>query len=103
MAAYFNLTPRCDPGNGPMSLADIDNGIRQFLGLGHDAERYAFGWYDSIGFMLAMGSSWDRVDCMILEWINRSKATQAKIEECQLMAISQWLQQNYIVSAWYGR
>ena len=109
MAAYFQLIPRVDPGHGPMSLSAIDNGIREFLGLEPDDEHYAYSWYDTIGFMLALGATWQQVDNHLLAWVGKANLQASGLRHAagraalSNLAISQWLQQNYIVDSWYQR
>jgi hypothetical protein len=71
-------------------LAAIDEEMcRHFESPCHPIYYYA-NWYDTIGYKLAMGQSFDQI---------RETLTAYP----QLVKIANWLEQNFAVSSWYER
>lgn len=59
MPNCFQLTPK--GATEPATLAAVDEGICALFGVPVHPVKYIFGWYDSIGFALAMGWTWERI------------------------------------------
>lgn len=106
MALYFTLTPRIDPGHGPMALQHIDEGICAFFNKPVHPKLYYNWWYDAIGFWLSCGESWERIRHRHIHWLGESIKDGEEItirSSLEIIAITHWLEENYIVNAWYGR
>ena len=89
MPNAFSLTRKSDPAAGPTPLAKIDEEICQMLGVDVDPKLYAFGWYDVIGFRLAMGQSFAQI--------------KAEVQNYKPMPqICDWLEENFVPDAWYS-
>ena len=59
MPNCFTLTPI--GSSEPASLAAVDEAICAHLDIPCDKTFYAHGWYDTIGFLLACGRSFDQI------------------------------------------
>ena len=70
------------------AFQDIDEAICWDLGWPVDEERYAHGWYDSIGLGLARGRTFEEL---------RDYFVDAE----ELLQIIDWLDARYTPDAWY--
>lgn len=88
MPVCFTLTPRLAPGveSAPATLQHIDDRMRQDLGYDPDPEKWLHGWYDSIGFGLAMGRTFDSM-----------RVTFA--DDAELLEVIDYLDKHYIPDA----
>lgn len=75
------------------SLAHIDDCICQHFEVASDPELYHHGWYDFIGFLLAVGRSWDDIADACTH-----KATPWATH---MRAIVHYLRQHYTAEAWW--
>lgn len=57
----FQLTRKSNLGSGPVQLTVIDEEICKHLGLPVHPVNYCHNWYNTIGFGLACGKSFDRL------------------------------------------
>lgn len=73
--------------NEPESLIAVDEAICAHLGVEIHPVNYVDGWYDSVGFMLAMGRNWQQI-------------REAGFSGKNLPKIIDFLEANYISSAW---
>ena len=95
MANCFTLTRKGE--SKPASLQAIDDEMRVEFGEEPDAERWLWGWYDTIGFALALGRDWDQI---------RGKYTQDHYasdggEFAQnTVRVIDWLEANFTANAW---
>lgn len=104
MPVRFALTPRIDPANGPMALQHIDDGIAEYLGVPSDPEHWCFGWYDVIGFRLALGQTWQQIDAHLFDNLRRSFQSDnpAYLQSAaRRVLISRFLQDNYLTGSWW--
>ena len=69
----------------PEKLAVVDNKLCAFLGVVPDPVNYYKGWYDGIGFGLALGKSWDEL--------------RQTFPSALGVKIINWLEENYDVNA----
>lgn len=105
MAYNFSLTPRVDPGHGPMILVDIDEGICNFFNIPYDKRYWHRNWYSEIGFSLAAGITWTQLEHRYLRYVTEyaRRGDDYGVRYClELLAICKWLQENYIVDCWYS-
>lgn len=88
----------------PTPFVVIDQEICDHFGVPCDPKHWHHGWYDIIGFLLAMGHDW--------RYIHESTAKDiARCEECgdvngakwnrHLDEITSFLEQRYTTNAWY--
>ena len=85
MPNCFTLTRK--GASAPSKFADIDNELCAHLGVQPDPIRYYQGWYDCIGFALAIGKTWD--------WMRKEWA-----EDTELLPIIDYLEAHYVSDAW---
>ena len=88
MAAYFQLISRTT--GQPATFNEIDEELCELLEVPCDANKYICGWYDSIGFRAAMGSTWDEIESEC-NWCDEIKT------------IVQHLKANYDINNWSGK
>lgn len=61
MPACFQLYDKSKPGEGPVVLPRIDEAICLALSVPCDPIKYYNYWFDSIGFRLAIGKTFDQI------------------------------------------
>ena len=88
MPNCFSLTRKSDPESGPVPLATIDEEMCVFFNVLPHPRMYYLGWYDMIGFRLAVGHTFEEI-------ISDSSE--------RLKVVAQWLQDNFIPNAWAQR
>lgn len=88
MPSCFSLTPK--GSKEPEKLQVVDDRIRETFGLPADAKAWAFGWYNTVGLLLACGKSWAEI--------------QSTFEESDdIQKVICFLQTNYDADAWCER
>lgn len=90
MAACFNLTKKGE--SEPTLLQTVDEELCRYFGVEPHATAWFRNWYNQVGFMLALGYSFDDVI-----------AHYAEYECTDLEDITEWLKKHYIVAAWCER
>ena len=90
MPNCFTLTRKGE--TEPASLSAIDEELCALLKRPIHPTRYVEGWYDSIGFALACGRSWEQI-----------KELFSSPWEDDLRKIIVYLETNYITNAWAER
>lgn len=98
MAAYFQLRRKGEPDSEPIDLNALDEQICARYGEKPDAVRYYYGWYDSIGFRLALGDSWDAIRASLQPDEKDNEEYRAVLE--RLREIATWLEEQFEVKAW---
>lgn len=89
MPNCFSLTRKGE--TEPTSLSAIDEELCALLGTPVHPTRYVEGWFDSIGFALACGRSWEQIKLF------------SDPREDNLRKIITHLETNYSVDAWAER
>lgn len=100
MPNCFSLTRRSALEAGPVVLQQIDDEMRAHFGAPEDPNHWLNGWYDYIGFSLAMGKS--------PEWLQQDidgEILSAKDESTlkfwsEMRDIHGWLFTNFTHDAW---
>ena len=111
MAAHFNLTRKSAPDAGPVNLYDLDAEICALIGEPVHPSRYCIGWFDSIGYWLAVGKTWDEIRTMHAEraacllpadglWNPEAVAAHHAFYD-RLEKVRAWLEENFIPEHWY--
>lgn len=109
MAAHFNLTRKSAPDAGPVNLHDLDVEICALIGEPVHPTRYCIGWFDSIGYWLAVGKTWDEIRTMHAEWradIGRLNMADPEAVAAyhafydRLEKVRAWLEENFISEHW---
>lgn len=71
----------------PESLQKVDDDMRRHFGAPADPDRWYKGWYDTIGFAIAMGKQ--------VDWIRENMSG--------LNEVTDWLAGHYEWNAWASR
>jgi len=87
MAAYFQLFPI--GSTEAVTFAAVDEAICAHLGVEPDPVHYRAGWYDSIGFALAVGRDWT--------WMREHFIGD------EIHRIIDFMEANYTADCWMGR
>jgi len=82
----------------PAYLTDVDAELCQQFEIPFSEHTYAYGWYDDIGFKLALGKSWDE----LADQYQKYSYTTSQYQEHELMMLRMvhYLRQHYVVDAW---
>lgn len=86
MAAYFQLA-RKNASDEPVPFNTIDEEMCAHFGAPVDERRYYREWYNIQGFALACGHSWDKIRELYPDDV----------------AVTDWLEANFVSDAWFGR
>lgn len=107
MPNYFSLTRKSNPEAGPVDFVTIDEEICAAFEVTPHSEHFVDGWYDSIGFRLAFGKSWDEIrgDFVLqrAEADNRDDGAPYSDLMSRLIAIANWLEERFAVDCGYTR
>lgn len=102
MPNYFSLTRKSDSDNGPVPLSKIDSEICQHFNEEVHPELYYLGWYDVIGFSLAMGDSFETIKAYISKRANETSGDNHQRWN-RLREVAEYLEENFQPSAWATR
>lgn len=98
MAVHFQLIRKTASEVGPVNLVDLDAEIAREFGDEPDDVRYYYGWFDSIGWRLASGRTWDEI---------RAALQPSEIDDeeycavlSRLREIATWLEERFEVVCW---
>ena len=95
MPACFTLTRKGE--SKPANLQEIDDEMRQAFGEEPDADRWLWGWYDTIGYGLALGRDWAQLRERFAEDPDESERTN--MLRRRRLAVIDWLETRYIPNA----
>ena len=99
MAHCFTLTRKGE--SKPASLQGIDDEMRIEFGEEPDKKRWLWGWYNVVGFGLAMGRDWTQLREQFAE---DSAEDEESVEFCcSMLRVIDWLEANYVPNAWAER
>ncbi len=94
MPNCFSLTRKSDPASGPVPFNVIDEEMCAYFGVPcHPTAWYCY-WYDTIGFALAMGKSFEWMRDKIKEGVESEK------DKAHSLKIIDWLDENFTPDAW---
>jgi hypothetical protein len=88
MPNCFTLTRKTELEAGPVQLTLIDEELCAYLGQEVDPDNWVYGWYNSIGLMLAIGKSFE-------------ECREIFAESNHLLPIVAYLEANFVTDAWY--
>lgn len=94
MPACFQLFKK--ESDVPARFCDVDDEMCKAFGIEPDVKMYLYGWYDSIGFLIAVGHELGGESL-------REKIKEYDYGEGRLTKALAWLEENYSSSAWYER
>ena len=99
MPACFTLTRKGE--SKPASLQAIDDEMRIEFGEEPDKKRWLWGWYNVVGFGLAMGRDWTQLREQFAE---DSAEDEESVEFCcSMLRVIDWLEANFTANAWAER
>ena len=90
MPVCFQLTKKGE--TEPSTLVKVDEAICTHFGWPIHPQDYVYGWYDSIGFMLATGKSWDQIRVELRDGWGFQDERQAIVD---------FLEANYTTGIWW--
>lgn len=93
MAVCFSLTKRGK--TEPVSLNQLDEDVCKMLNKPCDPDKFCRGWYDIIGFRLALGKEWSEIVELFLP--------VEDAYDLDMLAICAYLQANYTSNCWSSR
>jgi len=101
MAAYFQLYRMNSTEATPVKFSTVDEEIcAHFMEAVHDT-RYYHGWYDTIGFLLAVGRDHDYIDNL---YNGKSDLPHGDTIDWQHgREINDFIRKNYKTNAWFAR
>lgn len=107
MPNFFTLTRKSNPEAGPVDFVTIDEEICAAFEVAPHPDLYFVGWYDSIGFRLAFGKSWDEIrgDFVLqrAEADNRDDGAPYSDLMSRLIEIANWLEERFEVACGFTR
>ena len=96
MPACFTLTRKGE--STPSSLQHIDDEMRVEFGEEPDEIRWLWGWYDAVGFGLAMGRTWEQLREQFAE--DPAESERTNMFRRRMLAVIDWLDEHYTPNAW---
>jgi hypothetical protein len=97
MPVTFSLYPR--GASVPASLNEVDRLMCEHFGVEPDSKRYLCGWFDSIGFYLALGRTFETIRTDYEARLEKSKIKPELPNDVDFysstLAILEWLEANY--------
>ena len=99
MPNCFTLTRKGE--NAPASLQTIDDLMRVAFGEEPDPKRWLWGWYDVVGFGLALGRDWTQLREQYAE--DPAESERTNTFHRQMLTVIDWLDEHYTTDAWAER
>ena len=96
MANCFSLTRKGE--SQPASLQEIDDEMRIEFCEEPDEKRWLWGWYDTIGYGLALGRDWAQLREQFAE--DPAESERTNMFRRRMLAVIYWLEANYVPNAW---
>lgn len=106
MPVCFQLYDKTKPGEPPVVLTEIDRLMCEHFEHPCDPVKYLNGWYDCIGFRLALGRSFEQIREQFNEYIVEDTAKgnpnhQVEYYQNSLLILA-WLEEHYTTSSYYA-
>lgn len=105
MPACFQLYAKDKPGEGPVILQRIDEAMCAHFEVPCDPVKYLNGWFDSIGFRLAIGKSFAEIKTEFEKYVEEDKDKgDAGFSEFyrDSIQILDWLAERYAPNAFHS-
>jgi hypothetical protein len=83
---------------GPVKFSQIDEEMCRHFEQPVDEKRYLGGWYDSIGFRLALGKSFEQIRAEFRGYVDEEKETSNFY--VTMLKMLDWLDENYTPDSW---
>ena len=101
MPVCFQLCRKSDMEAGPVKFVQIDFELCSHFGVEPDEKYYYMGWYDTIGFNLACGNSFDEIKAKYTEYMNQSPKAEYKADWARLLEINDYLDTHFTPDSWW--
>lgn len=98
MPVCFNLTLRGE--TEPSLLTKVDEHICETFNVPCDPVKWYNAWYDYIGFRLALGWNWAKIETEVDEDIARQTTDEYRAFYQRMKEILNFLQSNYSANGW---
>jgi len=95
MPVCFQLYPK--GAQEPEKLQIVDDKMREAFEQPSDPDNWLGGWYDSIGFRLAMGKTFEEIRTRFEAYIAEGNAVSYYTMALELLT---WLEEHYTVDSW---
>lgn len=99
MAGYFQLLNK--KTGKPESFSFIDEELCNYFHEPIDPDKYLAGWYDSIGFRVAMGKSLTEIRQDFINLMIEDPKHAEGISN--LIKILDWIDQHYTTNSWHAK
>lgn len=96
MPDCFTLTRKGE--SQPAGLQEIDDGMCIEFGEEPDEKRWLWGWYDTIGYGLALGRDWTQLREQFAE--DPAESERTNMFRRRMLAVIDWLETHYTPNAW---
>lgn len=104
MPNCFQLTRKTEPEKGPVSLNAIDAELCGVLGREVHPTAYCMGWFDYIGFKLAMGRSFEEIKAKIISSIAENQGAGKEAGDVEyyqdMLTLANYLDANFTSDSW---
>jgi len=94
MPNCFNLTRIGE--SEPTKLQTIDDMMRAHFGAPADPVKWYLGWYNSVGFALAVGKRFSEIKKIYRDYVAESHEPADE----QMVKVIEWLEENFESNAW---
>ncbi len=98
MPNCIQFVPKSNPNADAVPLARIDEEMCKHFKASVQPTQYYFYWFDTIGFSLAMGKTYDQIREQFKA--DRASDTSGPAYWDKMLAIVDWLEANYVPNAW---
>jgi hypothetical protein len=103
MPACFQLFPKNDPTKAA-ALSQVDDAMCAHFQVEPDPVRYYHWWFDSIGYRLATGKTFDEIRKEYVSYREEDRLAQRdESVHARLIEIVDWLDENYSPNSFYSR
>ena len=103
MPNCFSLTRKSNLEAGPVVLQKVDEEMCAYFGQEVHPKYWYCGWYDAIGFSLAMGKNWQQIRVDLSIYVAEDilkKKWDLMFWDRRRIEITNWLEENFTYDAW---
>jgi hypothetical protein len=102
MPNYFSLARKSQPDQ-PVKFGDIDAELCTHFDVPCDPVHWYLGWYDYVGFALAVGRDWEYIQDQCKALANEAAGkddTEGMAYWSQMLKVVEYLERHYVSDAW---
>lgn len=89
--------------NSPATLESVDRALCQHFELEHSARTWIYGWYDDIGFALAMGKTFEQIINRNQEYLTKEPNSPFSEHERMMIRFAAYLNEHYTPDSYVQR